>query len=102
MSVCCANWLYVARLDPPHKGNLWSAWYLSRIVRREGWSVLCCKNDNNEQPMAGMEVPGFALLARDGRAGGPQHPKEVLLLVRGSATCTDWKINLNFETKPIT
>lgn len=60
-----AQWLYSANLSPPHDNNAFSTWYLSRLVSRQGWSVLYCQNETTVL-CDGQKCPGFALLARSG------------------------------------
>ena len=86
----CANWLYAAKLPKPHDNNVaMCAWYLTKLVRRNRWCVLCCNNTTTKLPN-GKLCPGFALLARN--VGGK---KEAVLSVRGSMSTKDWGINLN-------
>ena len=37
--VSAAQWLYLAKLPAPHDNNEWSSWYLSRLVKQQGWCV---------------------------------------------------------------
>jgi len=86
----CANWLYAAKLPRPHDNNVaMCAWYLTKLVRRNKWCVLCCNNTTTKLPN-GKLCPGFALLARN--MGGK---KEAVLSIRGSLSTKDWGINLN-------
>jgi len=106
-----ANYLYSSVLNSPHEGNEWSEWYLSELVRNDGWKVLRCQNTAQRMP-DGSLCPGFALLARDqdtfsqrqglsGSAGERRKcPKEVMVVIKGSTTGADWGINLDETPVP--
>lgn len=94
-----AQWLYLCRLPPPHEDTDWSSWYLSKIVSRQGYTVLMCVNETTKLP-DGTKCPAFALLvrtrkARTGKQDSAQKKRrEALLIIRGSASTLDWSINL--------
>ena len=58
-----ARWLYSSALTAPHHHNEWRSWYLSRIIQREGWTLLDAMNDAMKLP-DGTKCPAFALAAR--------------------------------------
>lgn len=58
-----AQWMYMSSLPPPHQDGDWGAWYLSQIIRRQGWSVLMCINDSTKIP-DGRKCPAFTLVTR--------------------------------------
>ncbi len=58
-----AQWMYLSSLPPPHQDNDWGSWYLSQIIRRQGWSLLMCINDSTKIP-DGSKCPAFALVTR--------------------------------------
>ncbi|RYH16319.1 hypothetical protein EON65_30320, partial [archaeon] len=98
-----AQWLYLCRLPPPHEHTDWSSWYLSKIVSRQGYTVLMCVNETTKMP-DGTKCPAFALLVRTKESPGTQtqnpsspdsgRKKEAMLIIRGSASTLDWSINL--------
>jgi hypothetical protein len=110
-----AQWLYTSSLPPPHSNNDWSAWYLSKMISRQQWTLLMCINETTKLPN-GNKCPAFAILARNlslndeedlltshermnktgGRSNqrqGERERKEVLLVIRGSQSTMDWSIN---------
>jgi len=92
-----AQWLYSAMgLPSPHESDEWSRWYLSRLVGVQGWSLLACSMDATEH--YGFKCPAFALVARQTSGGG----KEALLVIRGSSTVVDWKINMSDDLSDFT
>eukprot|EP01031_Cornospumella_fuschlensis_P034177 gene34177-41371_t len=105
--VSAAQFLYIAKLPPPHSENDWSSWYLNKMVRRQRWTVLMCMNETTKLPNS-AKCPAFALLARcydtssqthNSRPRGGSNDvntlrKEVVLVIRGSASTMDWSINL--------
>jgi hypothetical protein len=114
-NVAYAQWLYAAALPPPHDSKEWGAWYLSRILEREGWQLVASHVDSAELP-DGSLCPAFALVVRDGPRGeghgtvsgegaagtgaaasdglGGGGKKEAILVIRGSRNLTDWRINV--------
>lgn len=58
-----AQWQYMSALPPPHQDNDWGSWYLSQIIRKQGWSLLMCINDSSKIP-DGSKCPAFALVTR--------------------------------------
>lgn len=58
-----AQWMYMSSLPPPHHDTDWGSWYLSQIIRRQGWSLLMCINDSSKIP-DGSKCPAFALVTR--------------------------------------
>jgi len=58
-----AQWMYLSSLPPPHQDNDWGSWYLSQIIRRQGWSLLMCINESTKIP-DGSKCPAFALVTR--------------------------------------
>eukprot|EP01034_Spumella_vulgaris_P032631 gene32631-40264_t len=98
-----AQWLYVSCLPAPHNSNDWSSWYLSRIIRRQGWTVIMCINETTQLPN-GVKCPAFALVTRrkrvrktgdtDANSSTHTYLKEAMLVVRGSKSTMDWAINL--------
>jgi hypothetical protein len=58
-----AQWMYLSSLPPPHQDTDWGSWYLSQIIRRQGWSLLMCINDSSKLP-DGSKCPAFALVTR--------------------------------------
>lgn len=91
-----AHWLYVSSLPPPHDDNDWSCWYLSRIIKPQGWTLLVCINDTRRIP-DGSKCPAFALVVRGGVDG---KKKEAMLVVRGSKSAMDWAINFEESLSP--
>jgi len=100
-----ASYLYTSRMSKPHQANEWSEWYLSKLVRRDGWTVISCYNSPIKLA-DGTYRPGFAVLCRDERsvihrpASINPNPlqctrKEVLICIKGSTDILDWGINLN-------
>lgn len=98
-----AEWLYSSQLPPPHDSNNdWSAWYLSRMITKQKWTVIMCINESTKLPN-GMKCPAFALLARKRELksdsqhaeGTPKYHKEAMLVVRGSKSTLDWSINFD-------
>jgi hypothetical protein len=45
-----ARWLYSSALTSPHESNEWRSWYLSKIIKREGWTLLDSMNDTTKLP----------------------------------------------------
>jgi hypothetical protein len=58
-----AEWMYMSSLPPPHQDTDWGSWYLSQIIRRQGWSLLMCISDTTKIP-DGSKCPAFALVTR--------------------------------------
>lgn len=100
--VAYAQWLYAAQLPRPHDSIEWGAWYLSRIIEREGWQLLASSVDSAVLP-DGSLCPAFALVVRNrAETGGCEasdapNKKEALLVIRGSHNLTDWRINVTRE-----
>ena len=93
-----AQWLYCATLPEPHDEVAWSNWYLCRILKRENWTVLASVSQATNLDI-GVVCPAFSVVAReylDPSTGQPV--REALLIVRGTASMTDWKININDNT----
>jgi len=90
-----AQWLYVcSSLPPPHTNDgPWSAWYLSKLVRKDGWTLLFINHDTKDLPNE-SKVPAFALLARKRTNKHGKEKKELLLTVRGTFSVEDWTIDL--------
>lgn len=94
-----SQWLYISRLPPPHEGNDWSAWYLSKMILRQGWTLLMCVNDTTKLSN-GAKCPAFALVARcfigkeEGKSSSSRPCREAMLLIRGSSCAMDWSINI--------
>ena len=107
-----ASLLYMSRLHKPHSGNEWSEWYLSRIVKDEGWKVLRCENEAQQLLFDQSICPGFAVLVRDeheskshrGVVGAkPQQcVREVLISIKGTTSGADWGINIDEAPVPFT
>ena len=85
-----AQWMYCAVLPEPHISNDWSAWFLSRVIGVDGWTLLACVNETSRLP-DGKNCPSFALAVRD------QPSKEVVLSIRGSASTGCWAINAKYK-----
>jgi hypothetical protein len=106
-----AQWLYTAVLPAPHDNNDWSSWYLSNMIKHQGWSLLMNINDTTKLP-DGKKCPAFAIVARTQR--DPKNPKlilhkEAMLVIRGSQSTMDWSINfeeelmeMSFSYRPMT
>jgi len=106
-----AQFLYTSFLPPPHDNNDWSSWYLSKMIARQEWTLLMCMNEATKLPN-GNKCPAFAIIARDRSlldsedatsthlGGGEERRKEVLLIIRGSASTLDWGINLQEALAP--
>jgi hypothetical protein len=90
------QFLYIACLPAPHNGNDWSSWYLTKLVRRSGWTVIACVNETTKLKND-RKCPSFALLARC-----QGDVKEAVLVVRGSKSVMDWSINLNEDPTEFT
>ena len=58
-----AQWMYLSCLPPPHQETDWGSWYLSQIIRRQGWTLLMCINESTKIP-DGSKCPAFALVTR--------------------------------------
>lgn len=86
-----AQWPYAAKLSAPHDTSSWSLWYLSCLIKPNGWNLLAYLHDSISLP-SGKQVPAFALAVNDFK-------KEVCLTVRGSNSASDWDIifQLNCE-----
>lgn len=108
-----AQWMYSAMgLPHPHDSDEWGHWYLSRLVGARGWTLLACLVDSTEH--FGVKCPAFALVARqpnvsrqDGSGnnvadGVSVGKKEALIVIRGSSTVVDWKINMSDELSDFT
>ena len=91
-----AQFLYAAHLHAPHSGDDMNSWYLSQLVRRQGWTVLIAETHTRRLP-DGRKTPAFCLLARCDPASGR---KEAALCVRGTQSASDWSINLNEDPAP--
>jgi hypothetical protein len=59
-----AQYLYEAQLPPPHDELEWFNWYLGRIGKRAGWTVLVASSQTTQFP-DGVSCPAFALLVKD-------------------------------------
>lgn len=100
--VSAAEWLYHTQLPSPHNTMEWSSWYLTKLVRRQGWTVLMGIHETTKLP-DGLKCPAFAVLTRvRGRQSEKRKlklkvKKEALIVVRGSASPMDWTINLQEE-----
>ena len=101
-NVAYAQWLYAATLPSPHDSKEWGAWYLDRILEREGWQLAAAHLDSTELP-DGALCPAFALVVRDGTKNSADNSeilksesrkKEAILVIRGSRNLTDWRINV--------
>lgn len=93
-----AQWLYCATLPEPHDEVVWSDWYLCRILRRENWTVIASVSQATNLNI-GVVCPAFAVVAREYLNPSSGQPvREALLVVRGTASMTDWKINMNDNT----
>lgn len=109
-NVAYAQWLYAATLPRPHDSKEWGAWYLSRILQREGWRLAASHIDSAELP-DGSLCPAFVLVVRDSEreqgidatVADPERStnkqkgsgkKEAILVIRGSRNLTDWRINV--------
>lgn len=102
--VAPAQWLYISLLPSPHHTVDWSSWYMSHIIKRQGWTVVMAINEATQLPN-GFKCPAFALVTRCRRAGRqygkkdssivPVQLKEAMLIIRGTKTTMDWTINLD-------
>jgi hypothetical protein len=91
-----AQFLYIAALPAPHHNQEWSSWYLAKLVRRQGWTVIACVNETTKLKND-RKCPAYALLARcQGSV------KEAVVVIRGSKSVMDWSINLNEEPRGFT
>jgi hypothetical protein len=123
-----ANWLYAASLPKPHDEVEWSNWYLGRIVAGEGWSVLASSAESMQLPN-NISCPAFAVVARvrenistgatekEVRCVTPRlvstycaymfsvlrgYPMaQAMVVVRGTASFTDWTINVKDRSLPM-
>jgi hypothetical protein len=91
--VSAAQWLYLCALPPPHDSVQWSAWFLSKVLHRQRWTLLACVNDSTKL-LDGAKCPAFALMARCFSSSVGQ-VREALLVVRGSSAALDWSINFD-------
>lgn len=126
--LCAAQWLYCSSsLPSPHDDNEWGAWYLSRLVSRQKWTVIACVHDTLKLPDS-SKSPAFALFIRKSPKINVKKPfytieseklpedfikfihededdedlydKEAILSIRGSKSSMDWSINLNEDADP--
>lgn len=92
-----AEWLYSSKLPEPHDEDNWSSWYFSRIVGKEGWSVIAVSPSATVH--YGTKCPAFALVVRE-------HPltkaREAILAIRGTQSAVDWSINIDDKMRPYT
>eukprot|EP00603_Paraphysomonas_imperforata_P006995 CAMPEP_0114424922 /NCGR_PEP_ID=MMETSP0103-20121206/6954_1 /TAXON_ID=37642 ORGANISM="Paraphysomonas imperforata, Strain PA2" /NCGR_SAMPLE_ID=MMETSP0103 /ASSEMBLY_ACC=CAM_ASM_000201 /LENGTH=672 /DNA_ID=CAMNT_0001593711 /DNA_START=38 /DNA_END=2053 /DNA_ORIENTATION=+ len=92
-----AQWLYSAKLPEPHDEDDWTSWYLSRIVSKDGWSLVAVSPSASVH--FGAKCPAFALVVR-------QHPvtnkPEAILAIRGTQSAVDWSINVDDKMVPYT
>jgi hypothetical protein len=94
--ISAAEWLYLANLPQPHNTMEWASWYLTKLVKRQGWTVLMCIHETTKLP-DGLKCPAFAVVTRvreNGDATRPRKIKEAMIVVRGSMSPMDWTINL--------
>jgi len=120
----CSQWLYASLLPSPHDDTEWSAWYLTRLVSRQGWTVIACVNETTKL-LDGSKCPAFALLVRCKRKNKKEFhsvdlssdplldylddgifhtdiEREAVLAIRGTSSTMDWSINLDEKAKPFT
>lgn len=111
--ISIAQCLYACSLPAPHNKADWSSWYLTCLLRRQGWTVLTCQSDTTMLPDKTI-CPAFALLVRNkisepiiSSNGSDQttagfittaYAKEAILIIRGTNNELDWSIN--FHEKP--
>ena len=89
--------------------------YLSRLVGVQGWTLLACSVMSTDH--YNVKCPAFALVARQptpamasdhsdscssSSAGSEGGSKEALLVIRGSSSMVDVKINMNDKLRPFT
>lgn len=97
--ISAAEWLYLANLPQPHNTMEWASWYLTKLVKRQGWTVLMCIHETTKLP-DGFKCPAFAVVTRVRDTGTghdasrPRKIKEAMIVVRGSMSPMDWTINL--------
>eukprot|EP01035_Chromulina_nebulosa_P038833 gene38833-52454_t len=85
-----AQWLYIATLPSPYDDSKWNSWYLSRLIQRQGWTLLMCVNEATRLPNE-QKCPAFAVVVRHRKEYG----REVMLVIRGSKSTMDWAINFD-------
>eukprot|EP01037_Dinobryon_pediforme_P040431 gene40431-49549_t len=94
--ISAAEWLYLANLPQAHNTMEWASWYLTKLVKRQGWTVLMCIHETTKLP-DGLKCPAFAVVTRvreNDDATRPRKIKEAMIVVRGSMSPMDWTINL--------
>ena len=107
-----ANWLYKLKLPGVHSSDEWTRWYLSEVLKKDGWSVVGASVKTEQIPLYEMHmeedeanpgtyvpventvmVPAFAVVTRE---------KEALIVVRGTQSMADWTININMLPHEVT
>ena len=84
---CCldkAQWLYSTTIPGIHETQPWTEWFLSRVLLREGWTLVGCNLHNARAPLCDLAnpviAPCFALAVRVLPGG----KREAALCIRGT------------------
>lgn len=98
-----AQWLYSCNIPGIHDTKVWTEWFLSKVLQREGWCLVGCNLDSVLVPTGSDKAfpvicPCFALAVQHDAAAGT---KRAVLCIRGTKTAGDVLIDLDHEPAPL-